>query len=86
MIPLFQFPSKFTISTFIAVISKSELCNRSTYIREFKLTFAFKKYTRLCELKSRGPLRMLKISSDPAFLNFEVSLTELHTSHEQFAP
>ena len=29
---------------------------------------------------------MLKISSDPAFLNFEVSLTELHTSHEQFAP
>ena len=86
MIPLFQFPSKFTISTFIAIISKSELCNRSTYIREFKLTFAFKKYTRLCELKSRGPLRMLKISSDPAFLNFEVSLTELHTSHEQFSP
>ena len=45
-----------------------------------------KKYTSLCELQSRGPLRMLKVSSYSAFLNSVVSLTELHTSLEQFAP
>ena len=29
---------------------------------------------------------MSKVSSDSAFLNFVVSLTNTHTSHERFAP
>ena len=36
------------------------------------------------DLQSRGPLRISKVSSDSAFLNFVVSLTDLYTSHGQF--
>ena len=69
------------MSTFVVVKSKSKLCNRTTYIREFKLTlFAFKKIYYI----TRGFLRMSKVSSDSGFLNFVVSLTESHTSDERF--
>ena len=75
------------MSTFKIVKSKSKLCNRTTYIREFKRTFfAFKKIYHIIRITIQGPLRMPKDSSDSAFLNFVVSLTESHTSHKRFVP
>ena len=39
------------MSTFIVIKSKSKLCNRTTYIREFKMTFfAFKKLYHIVQI------------------------------------
>ena len=75
------------MSDFIVVKSKSKPCNCTTYIRKFKLTFLHsKRHTILFELQSRGPLRMLKVSSDSDFFNFVVPLTDWHTSHGRSTP
>ena len=75
------------MSTLIVVKSKSKLCNRSTYIREFKLTvFAFKKIYHIVRITIQRAFKNVKVSSDSAFLNFVMSLTESHTSHQLFAP
>ena len=72
-----------TMSTFIVVKSKSKLCNGTIYVREFKLTFfVFKKIYHIARITIQRTLRMSKVSSDSAFENFVVSLTESHTSHE----
>ena len=57
------------MSTFIVVKSKLKLCNRATYIREFKLTFFHsKRYITLFQFQSKGPVRMSKVSSDSTLL------------------
>ena len=48
--------------------------------------FAFKKIYHIVRITIQKALRMSKVSSDSAFLNFVVSLTESHTSGERSAP
>ena len=86
----FQFLSKLTKKknwhAFMVVKSKSKLCNYTTYIREFKLTFfAFKKDISHCSNYNLEGL-CKKFLLTVLFLKFVVFLTDLHTSHEGFAP
>ena len=49
------------MSTFVVVKSKSELCNRATYIREFKLTFfAFKKIYHIVRITIQRAFKNVK--------------------------
>ena len=83
----FQLLSKLTMSTFIVIKSKSKLCNRTIYIRKFKLTFfAFRKIYHIVRITVHLAFKNVKSFFWLCFLNFVVSLTELHTSHEWFAP